>query len=126
VNNAVSRAAGLLAVAALGVVLTSRFDSALERGLDEIAAPPSVRAVMVVERAKLAGASLDAIEPSARAAVHAAVLSAYASGFRAMMLVCAGLAVAGAFFSALFVEPRPPAKPEHPPRQHPADDIEPP
>jgi EmrB/QacA subfamily drug resistance transporter len=110
VNNAVSRAAGLLAVAALGVVLTSRFDGALEGGLDQIAAPSSVRAVMAVERAKLAGANLDAIEPSARAAVHAAVLSAYTSGFRAMMLVCAALAVAGALFSALFVEPRSPAK----------------
>jgi EmrB/QacA subfamily drug resistance transporter len=106
VNNAVSRAAGLLAVAALGIVLTTRFDSMLDRALDAMAAPTNVRAVLAVERAKLAGADLGAIELPMRDAVHDAVLGAYASGFRAMMLVCAGLAVAGAVFSALFVEDR--------------------
>ncbi len=110
VNNAVSRAAGLLAVAALGIVLTTRFESALDRGLDAIAAPASVRAAMAVERAKLAGADLAAVDPRTRDAVHVVVLAAYTSGFRAMMLVCAALAVAGAFLSAVFVEPRPTAK----------------
>ena len=105
VNNAVSRAAGLLAVAALGVVLTTRFHRAFDAALDAMAAPKSVRDVMAAQGARLAGADLSALDPSLRAGVQRALDAAYATGFRAMMLVCAALAVAGALF-ALLVEPR--------------------
>src|SRR5262249_26319896 len=54
INNAVSRAAGLLAVAALGVVLVTRFDATLDDQLSALRLPTDVRDAVTRERAKLA------------------------------------------------------------------------
>ena len=106
INNAVSRAAGLLAVAGLGAVLTARFDGALDATLDSMAVASDARAVASAQRAQLAGADLSGVEPVARAALRRAFNEAYVAGFRTLMLVCAALAVAGALVSWALVEPR--------------------
>ena len=58
VNNAVSRAAGLLAVAALGLVLLVRFDRSLDQGLTQLALPAEVVRAIDLQRGKLAAAEL--------------------------------------------------------------------
>ena len=105
INNAVARAAGLLAIAALGVVLTARFGGALDERLSGMSLPPSVAHVVAVERGKLAGADLSApMEPALRDALRAAIVAAYVGAFRVVMLACAGLAAVGALLARLLVE----------------------
>jgi len=103
INNAVARVAGLLAIAALGVVVAARFDHALDGGLDAAAASPAVRALVDAQRSKLAGADLSALAPDLRPTIEQLVHRAFVDGFRTVMLICAGLAVAGGAAAAWFV-----------------------
>ena len=68
VNNAVASVAGLLAIAGLGMVMSSTFNSQLQRGLDAARVPPAVIHAVIAQRAKLA-----AIEPPADAARGSAI-----------------------------------------------------
>ena len=58
VNNAVSRIAGLLAVAVFGLVLSAGFNRALNRSLAQMQLSPSVRESAETQRSKLAGAQI--------------------------------------------------------------------
>jgi hypothetical protein len=105
INNAVARAAGLLAVAALGVLMTERFGVALDGRLAGMSLPPSVAQVVEAERGKLAGADLSApMSPALRTALREAFLDSYVAVIRTVMLACAGLAAIGAFFAGVLVE----------------------
>ncbi len=97
INNAVSRAAGLLAIAALGVLLVARFNAVLDRSLAGMNLPADVVAALNTERTKLAAAE---VPP----ALHQVVVTSYLAGFRAVMIVCSALAALGAFFAFLFIE----------------------
>jgi predicted MFS family arabinose efflux permease len=105
INNAVARAAGLLAIAALGVLLTKWFDATLDTRLAGMTLPSADASVVAIERSKLAGADLSSVtDPALREALRAALLDAYVAAFRGVMLVCAGLATAGAVVAGLLVE----------------------
>jgi hypothetical protein len=54
INNAVSRVAGLLAIALFNVVLAAVFGSELASGLAATAAPPDVQAVVAAQQDRLA------------------------------------------------------------------------
>jgi MFS family permease len=96
VNNAVARAAGLLAVAGLGVVLRERFDGVLDRHLTALRLPAALTWRVAAERTKLAGADLGDLDPAIFADVRAAFDDAYVAGFRALALTCALLAATAA------------------------------
>lgn len=106
INNAVSRAAGLLAVAALGIVLVTRFDASLDDQLAELRLPSDVKAAVVRERSKLAAAEPppNADTPT-RQAVRRALDAAFVDGFRVLMLVCAGLAAISAGAAGALISP---------------------
>jgi EmrB/QacA subfamily drug resistance transporter len=105
INNAVARAAGLLAIAALGVLLTHRFDAVLDARLQGMALPSQVSGVVDVERAKLAGADLSSVlDPGLRQELRGAFVDAYVAAFREVSLVCAGLAAVGALLAGLLVQ----------------------
>ncbi len=107
INNAVSRAAGLLAIAALGIVLVARFDSELDREIPALGLPEEAVAVLARERPKLAAAELPpGLDPSARNAIRRSLDSAFVAGFRALMLACAALATLSAAASAALVSGR--------------------
>jgi EmrB/QacA subfamily drug resistance transporter len=106
INNAVARTAGLLAIAALGVTLTARFDRALDAALDAMAAPAAARTVVDAQRSKLAGIDLDAVDATLRPVLRRAIDGAYVDAFRTVTLVCAGLALVGALLAGLVVPPR--------------------
>ena len=57
VNNAVSRVAGLVAIAVFGVVLYSTFNRALDRDLEALRVAPEARAQIDAQRSKLAAAA---------------------------------------------------------------------
>src|SRR6185295_3137675 len=85
INNAVSRVAGLLAVAIFGVVLLRTFDARARASLDRLQLPASERSAVDRELPKMAGADVDAIpslDPSRRAAVEDAIAGAFVFAFR--------------------------------------------
>jgi EmrB/QacA subfamily drug resistance transporter len=92
INNAAARTAGLLAVAALGVLLLQRFHSSLDGALGSLQLPPSVMHGVDQQRSRLGGADFSSLPVAFRAPVRAAFEEAYLSGFRALMLASAALA----------------------------------
>jgi EmrB/QacA subfamily drug resistance transporter len=97
VNNAVSRAAGLLAIAVLGIVMLHVFSRALDRRLANWNLPPSVSRSLQAQRAKLAAITLPGDQVSAtRQLMGRAINESFVSGFRVVMAIGAALAVASA------------------------------
>jgi EmrB/QacA subfamily drug resistance transporter len=112
INNAIARTAGLIAVAALGVLLLSRFQQALEGELDAIGAPQAMRALALAQRSKLAAADVPAdADPLMQAAVRHALDASFVAGFRSLMLSCALLAAISALAAGAVFQ-RPVASPE--------------
>jgi EmrB/QacA subfamily drug resistance transporter len=98
INNAVSRAAGLVAIAGLGLALAGSFDAALQRDVVRWNVPASGVAILARERnAILSGhVAQDAFPQGERARVTAAIGDAYVAGFRTTMLIAAVLSLAAA------------------------------
>ncbi len=90
VNNAVSRIAGLLAVAVFGLVLSAGFNRTLSRSLAQMQLSPSVRQSVEMQRSKLAGAQIS--EPLLKRAFD----EAFVSGYRDVIWISVGLALLSA------------------------------
>jgi len=118
INNAVSRTAGLLAIATLGVVVVTRFDRALDERLSRIALSPEMLSALARERNKLAGAALPpGLDTTTAARLRLDLDEAFVSGFRAAMLVSAGLAALGALLVFVLIDGKPKGDREHPPHE---------
>ena len=87
VNNAVSRTAGLLAIAVFGLVLSAGFNRTLNRSLSRMQLSPTVRQSVEVQRSKLAGAQIG--EP----VVMHAFNEAFVSGYRDVIWISVGMAL---------------------------------
>jgi EmrB/QacA subfamily drug resistance transporter len=105
INNAVSRVAGLLAVAVLGIVMLAAFNSSMDSRLSTMQLSPSVRQSIDEQRIRLAGADIphDIAEPQ-RTQLQEAIDESFVAGFRLVMLTGAGLAFASAISAWLMVE----------------------
>ncbi len=109
INNAVSRAAALLAIAVLGIVVALTFNAALGARLDALGLPPEARRQVEAQRDRLAGAEAPAgLTGAARAATERAVDEAFVAAFRVAMLIGAALALASALSAALLILGRAP------------------
>jgi MFS family permease len=103
VNNAVSRVAGLLAIAVLGLVLSSGFNRSLDQELRDPDLPRSTRAEIDAQRRNLGAAQTT--DPRGQAAIR----NSFVAGYRQMLWIAVALAVASAGSAALFVRTEPPA-----------------
>jgi EmrB/QacA subfamily drug resistance transporter len=107
INNAVSRVAGLLAIAVFGIVAVSTFSASLDARLAQVQAPPAARAALAAQRTRLAAAEIPAdVDPAMRTALKEAVDQSYLDAFRSVMLIGAGLALASAASAWALVEGR--------------------
>jgi EmrB/QacA subfamily drug resistance transporter len=97
INNALSRVAALLAVAVFGALLNAMFQTALERRLDTLALPPAARANIEAQRSKLAG--IVTTGPRGRRAVQ----ESFVAGFRSIVWVAVGLAIASSLAAAALI-----------------------
>jgi EmrB/QacA subfamily drug resistance transporter len=97
INNAVARVAGVLAVAVLGAVMVAAFAHSLRDSLAGMNFKADTVHDLESNAAKLG--SLDAPSSADQQTgdkIRAAVAEAFVSGFRLIMLLCAGLAIASA------------------------------
>ncbi len=97
VNNAISRAAGLLAVAALGLLLSAAFYRAYDAEIGQAAIAAQTRQALSRDRARLLTGYVPAnIAPADRPVVRAIVDRAFVGGFAWAMVSSAALAFAAA------------------------------
>ena len=105
INNAVSRTAGLIAIAVLGIVVLGVFSGALASNLGVLHLPFNMQSSIVAQQNKLVGIDIPAgLSNATQAAVHSAISAAFVTGFRVVMVIGALLALAGALSSLLLIE----------------------
>ena len=94
INNAVSRVAGVLAVAGLGAAMVFSFGNHLNRRLENVAMPNEVRTELQSNEIKMADlAPPPSVEPQTAAAIREAIVASFVSSFRLMMWICSALAL---------------------------------
>jgi EmrB/QacA subfamily drug resistance transporter len=107
INNAVSRAAGLVALAVMGVVVLASFNTVLDRRLAMLEVRAEIVAQLEPERLNLAAAAPPAdATPEEAALVRDAIRDSFVAGFRLIMLVAAGMAAASALVAWQTIEGR--------------------
>jgi len=105
INNAVSRVAGLLAIAILGIVMVKLFNSKLDRSLAAQPLPSGILQYIESNETKLAGLDLPSgQEAETTEMIRASIYRAFIFAFRIVMLICAGLSLASAL-AAWFMIP---------------------
>ena len=108
INNAVSRAAALLAIAVLGIVMLKEFNRSLDQHLSKAQVPAATQRSLDEQRINLAAATLPKeIAPSMREMLRKAIDESFVRGFRTVMLIGAGLALTSGIASLLFISGQP-------------------
>lgn len=118
INNAVSRIAGLIAIALFGILMTAVVGGSVERGLAQ--GPPlaaATRSIVDAQRGLIvSGATPAGIASAAdRARVAGLIHAAFARGFAIVMLACALLSLAAVALGLDSSLRRPPPEPRREP-----------
>ena len=100
INNAVSRVAALLAIAALGLVFASVFNRRLERGLEVLAVPAAERQSVESRRARWAAITSD------DGRIQQLVQESFVGAYNVVLWIAVGLSVASSLSAALLIESR--------------------
>jgi len=111
INNAISRTAGVLAVAMMGAVALVTFRAGYIDGLQTLALPPETTTTLEAEAENLAGIELEdrddlALSDSERAEVRALIDQTFVDTFRLLAFIAAGLAWISALIAYVMVEGR--------------------
>jgi hypothetical protein len=105
INNAITRVAGMMAVAVLGVVAISIFGNQLEGLMNNVGILHNVQTEVLAQSSSLAATVAPAWVSSAiQQQINALVDQSFITSFRIVVLVSAGLALIGALFSWLMVD----------------------
>jgi hypothetical protein len=107
INNAVSRTAGLLAIAVLGLIMFHVFSNCIDSRLNQLNVKAEVREALNSQRVKLAAAELPPdIDNATRDTIKQAIDECFVSGFRVVMICGAGLALASSLMAFLVIRAR--------------------
>ena len=111
INNAVSRTAGLLAIAVFGIVALAVFTSSLESHLATLHLSPAVSQLIDAQRTRLAGITIPTnVSAEAQAALKRAIDESFVSAFRLVSLLGAVLALLSALSAWLLIEGKQPER----------------
>ncbi|HYX31342.1 MAG TPA: MFS transporter [Pyrinomonadaceae bacterium] len=106
INNAVSRTAGLLAIAVLGLIMFHAFTNCLDRRLDQMSVDPGTRQALNDQRAKLAGAELPSVDAQTKTALTGIIDECFVVGFRRVMIIGTALALASSLTARVVIRRR--------------------
>ena len=110
INNAVSRTAGLIGTAVMGVLVLSAFNSHLDTRLAALELPLGAEGILNQERIKLAAAEVPmGLSGELTSALERAIDESFVVGFRLVMLIAAGLALASGLAGAILIKGKRPA-----------------
>ena len=107
INNAVSRTAGLIAIAVLGLVVLAVFSSSLDGHLAALTGsiPQNVLQMIEAQHTRLVGIQIPAgVSSQSHAALQQAIDESFVTSFRVVMFIASGLALASALSALLLVE----------------------
>lgn len=109
VNNAVSRTAGLLGIAILGIVILHAYSSELDRRLASLSVSAEARSSIDEQRARLGATELPAgVSDQTAIALKQAIDESFVHGFRMVMTVAAVLALASALSAFMMIQGKAP------------------
>lgn len=104
INNAVSRTAGLLAIAVLGLIMFHVFNNCLETRLDQMSVAPEVKQALNDQRLRLAAAEIPStVDEKTGATIKQAINECFISGFRRVMLTGSLLALLSSLAAWLLI-----------------------
>ena len=105
VNNAVSRTAGLLGIACLGMVISHSYNRELDRRIAQLPLTPELKSSIDEQRPRMAAAELQqgTDEVTARM-VREAINDAFIHGFRVVLTTAVVLALASALSAFMMIE----------------------
>jgi EmrB/QacA subfamily drug resistance transporter len=109
INNAVSRTAGLLAIAILGIIVLAVFNGSLDSHLATLHLPNQVLQSINAQRFKLVGIQIP-VGGTIGLLLKQAIKESFVAGFRAATLTGAALALVAALSSLLLIEGKKPNK----------------
>ncbi len=108
INNAVSRTAGLLAIALASLALVLVFSAALDSRVAALNLEPETHKAIEAQRIQLAATAVPAgVSDSVAAQIRQAINDSFVTGFRFVALIGAGLALASALSAWLMIEGQP-------------------
>jgi EmrB/QacA subfamily drug resistance transporter len=108
VNNAVARVAGVLAIAVFGILMVHVFTSRLGNSLRQLNIPATISRQIQANAIQLAGIQIPpGLDPVSSSLIRRAIAEAFISGFRLVMLICGGLAIASGIIGWNIIPPMP-------------------
>jgi EmrB/QacA subfamily drug resistance transporter len=113
INNAVSRVAALLAIAVLGAIVATRFNSVLTSKVTALHLPAQAQHQLLKNKTRLADDPVPkSLSPIQKGAARAAIEDAFLDGYRWAMLTCALLCLLSAVLCTILIRynPLPPEK----------------
>jgi EmrB/QacA subfamily drug resistance transporter len=104
INNAVSRTAGLLAIAVLGLIMFKTFDNCLDQRLNQLSLPPEIRRTLDSQRIRLAAIDIpSALDQATKFSIKQSINECFMKGFQRVSLVGAALAFVSSLVAWLLI-----------------------